>query len=61
MSKLKPGMRARYIIFVVAVFGMFAYLTYGLVQLQLVQTEEYSETAESPAHQNRLPCGANAA
>ena len=47
MSKLKPGMRARYIIFVVAVFGMFAYLTYGLVQLQLVQTEEYSETAES--------------
>ena len=40
MSKLKPGMRARYIIFVVAVFGMFAYLTYGLVQLQLVQTEE---------------------
>lgn len=47
MSKLRPGMRARYIIFVVAVFGMFAYLTYGLVQLQLVQTEEYSETAES--------------
>ena len=47
MSKLKPGMRARYIIFIVAVFGMFAYLTYGLVQLQLVQSEEYSETAES--------------
>lgn len=47
MSKLKPGMRARYLIFIVAVFGMFAYLTYGLVQLQLVQSEEYSETAES--------------
>lgn len=47
MSKLKPGMKARYIIFIVAVFGMFAYLTYGLVQLQLVQSDEYSETAES--------------
>ena len=47
MSKLKPGMKARYIIFIVAVFGMFAYLTYGLVQLQLVNSEEYSETAES--------------
>lgn len=57
MSKLKPGMRARYIIFVVAVFGMFAYLTYGLVQLQLVQTEEYSETAESRRTKTDCPAG----
>ena len=51
MSKLKPGMRARYIIFVVAVFGMFAYLTYGLVQLQLVQPR-VQRNSRKPAHQN---------
>lgn len=44
MTKLKRGMKVRYILFVGIVFCMFAYLTYGLVKLQLVDSEEYSQT-----------------
>ena len=46
MSKLKRAMKIRYALFVVIVLGMFAYLTSGLVQLQLVDNEQYSTTAE---------------
>ena len=46
MAKLKRAMRIRYVLFAVIVLGMFGYLTYGLVQLQLVDTEQYSSTAE---------------
>ena len=46
MAKLKRAMRIRYVLFAFIVLGMFGYLTYGLVQLQMVDTEQYSSTAE---------------
>ena len=45
MAKLKRAMRIRYVLFAFIVLGMFGYLTYGLVQLQMVDTEQYSSTA----------------
>ena len=47
MSNLKKGMKARYAVFVVVLFVMFAYLLSGLVNLQLRQSDIYAEKADS--------------
>ncbi len=47
MNKMTPGMRARYIAFVFILLLMFSYLASGLVRLQLQNSEEYAEKAES--------------
>lgn len=47
MNKLTPGMKARYIAFIVILLLMFTYLASGLVRLQLQNSEEYAEKAES--------------
>lgn len=47
MSNLKTGMRWRFIGFVAILFAMFLYLLSGLVNLQLRQSDVYSEKAES--------------
>ena len=61
MAKLKRAMRIRYVLFAVIVLGMFGYLTYGLVQLQLVDTEQYRGGSphkdDHPARQARYDYG----
>lgn len=47
MSNLKTGMKWRYFAFVLILFAMFVYLLSGLVNLQLRQSETYSEKSES--------------
>ena len=47
MSNLKTGMKWRYFAFVLILFAMFLYLLSGLVNLQLRQSETYSEKSES--------------
>ncbi|MGN0762555.1 MAG: peptidoglycan D,D-transpeptidase FtsI family protein, partial [Aristaeellaceae bacterium] len=47
MSNLKTGMKWRYFAFVLILFAMFLYLLSGLVNLQLRQSEIYSEKSES--------------
>ena len=47
MSNLKTGMKWRYFAFVLILFAMFLYLLSGLVNLQLRQSETYSEASES--------------
>ena len=42
----KPGMKGRYIAFIVILLVMFTYLASGLVRLQLQNAEEYAEKAE---------------
>ena len=46
MSNLKTGMKWRYFAFVLILFAMFVYLLSGLVNLQLRQSETYSEKSE---------------
>ncbi|MGN0746305.1 MAG: hypothetical protein ACI4ML_06510, partial [Aristaeellaceae bacterium] len=47
MSNLKTGMKWRFFAFVLILFAMFLYLLSGLVNLQLRQSETYSEASES--------------
>lgn len=47
LNKLSQGMKARYIAFIVILLLMFTYLASGLVRLQLQNSEEYAEKAES--------------
>ena len=47
MSNLKTGMKWRYFAFVLILFAMFVYLLSGLVNLQLRQSETYSEKSGS--------------
>ncbi|MGN1019373.1 MAG: hypothetical protein ACI4O7_03290, partial [Aristaeellaceae bacterium] len=46
MSNLKTGMKWRFFAFVLILFAMFLYLLSGLVNLQLRQSETYSEASE---------------
>ena len=47
MTKLKTGMKWRYVGFIAILALMFTYLVSGLVNLQLRQSDVYSEKAES--------------